>query len=378
MRIAACDMLDSKGSLPLLLLVKGILMASAAPIPPAIQSMPLVQRWATAINTCNCPDIHAADTFTRWLVISRACVFSMTFTSGLIGVLLAASVGAFAENTLFKIFLALLCVVGLVAAHATNNLVNDWTDVRKGVDTEDYPRAQYSTHPVLGGLTTPGMLLKVSFALTLMDGLIMLFLAAVTGPLVIFFAVSGLLLSLGYTAFLKRYALGEITALVVWGPLMIGGTVYAISGQFDLRLLLMTLPYGLIVASVLIGKHTDKIRNDQPVGVNSIPVLLGERRALLLNKITFVLFYVLVALLVIGRVASPWILLTFLAFPRLLVAWKVYSQPKPTEKPENWPVWPLWFVGWAMFFNRQAGVLFVLGLMLSLIVPPIAHALGIG
>lgn len=302
----------------------------------------------------------------------------MTFTSGLIGVLLAASVGAFAENTLFKIFLALLCVVGLVAAHATNNLVNDWTDVRKGVDTEDYPRAQYSTHPVLGGLTTPGMLLKVSFALTLMDGLIMLFLAAVTGPLVIFFAVSGLLLSLGYTAFLKRYALGEITALVVWGPLMIGGTVYAISGQFDLRLLLMTLPYGLIVASVLIGKHTDKIRNDQPVGVNSIPVLLGERRALLLNKITFVLFYVLVALLVIGRVASPWILLTFLAFPRLLVAWKVYSQPKPTEKPENWPVWPLWFVGWAMFFNRQAGVLFVLGLMLSLIVPPIAHALGIG
>jgi 1,4-dihydroxy-2-naphthoate octaprenyltransferase len=77
-------------------------------------------------------------------------------------------------------------------------------------------------------------------------------------------------------------------------------------------------------------------------------------------------------------VASPWILLTFLAFPRLLVAWKVYSQPKPTEKPENWPVWPLWFVGWAMFFNRQAGVLFVLGLMLSLIVPPIAHALGIG
>jgi 1,4-dihydroxy-2-naphthoate octaprenyltransferase len=344
----------------------------------SVHNMPLVKRWSTAINTCNCPDIHEADTFTRWLVISRACVFSMTFTSGLIGVLLAAMVGAFAENTLFKIGLAFLAVVGLVFAHATNNLINDWTDVRKGVDTEDYPRSQYSTHPVLGGLTTPNGLLKVAFALTLIDGLIMLYLAAVTGPLVIFFAVTGLVLSLGYTAFLKRYALGELTALIVWGPLMTGGTAYAISGVFTTQMLLLTLPYGLIVASVLIGKHTDKIENDRPVGVNSIPVLLGEQRSLVLNKITFVLFYVLVVALVVFQVTGPWILVTFLALPRFLTAWKVYSQPKPTKKPDNWPVWPLWFVGWAMHFNKRAGALFILGLLLNLVMPQIGQMLGIG
>ncbi|MBI1278981.1 MAG: prenyltransferase [Anaerolineaceae bacterium] len=353
-------------------------MASSASTKPLTHSMPLVQQWSTAVNTCNCPDVHHANWFTRWLVISRACVFSMTFTSGLIGVLLAVAQGAFVENTLYKIFLALLCVVGLVFAHATNNLVNDWTDVRKGVDTEDYPRSQYSVHPVLGGLTTPGMLLKVSAALTLIDGLIMLYLASVSGPLVIVIAVAGLALSLGYTAFLKRYALGELTALVVWGPLMIGGTVYAISGKLDLNTLLMTLPYGLIVASVLIGKHTDKIENDRPVGVRSVPVLLGEQNSLVLNKITFIAFYVLVVALVITRVASPWILLTFLALPRLVAVWKIYSQPKPKTKPDNWPVWPLWFVGWAMALNRRYGSLFILGLILSLIAPPIGHALGIG
>jgi 1,4-dihydroxy-2-naphthoate octaprenyltransferase len=340
--------------------------------------MPLVQQWATAVNTCNCPDVHHANWFTGWLVISRACVFSMTFTSGLIGVLLAAAQGAFVENTLYKIFLALLCVVGLVFAHATNNLVNDWTDVRKGVDTEDYPRSQYSVHPVLGGLTTQGMLLKVSFALTLIDGIIMLYLASVSGALVIFFAVAGLALSLGYTAFLKRYALGELTALVVWGPLMIGGTVFAITGRLDTNTLLMTLPYGLIVASVLIGKHTDKIENDRPVGVRSVPVLVGEQNALVLNKITFIAFYVLVVALVVTGVATPWILLTFLALPLLTAVWKIYSQPKPTSKPDNWPVWPLWYVGWAMALNRRYGSLFILGLILSLVVPPIAHALGVG
>lgn len=353
-------------------------MATGTQTARGIDSMPLLKRWQTAINTCNCPDIHEADTFTRWLVISRACVFSMTFTSGLIGVLLAASVGAFTENTLYKIWLALLCVVGLVFAHATNNLVNDWTDVRKGVDTEDYPRSQYSPHPVLGGLTTPNGLLKVSGVLTLIDGLIMLYLATVTGPLVIFFAVTGLALSLGYTAFLKRYALGELTALIVWGPLMIGGTTYAISGVINTQILLLTLPYGLIVASVLIGKHTDKIENDRPVGVHSVPVIIGENRALVLNKISFIAFYVLIVVLVAFNVTGAWILVTFLALPRFITAWKVYSQPKPKQKPDNWPVWPLWFVGWAMHFNRQAGGLFILGLMLNLIMPHIGRLIGIG
>lgn len=334
-----------------------------------IRATPLLRRWQIALDTCNYPDVHHADTVTRWLVIARACVFSMTITSGLIGVLIALGMGAFAENTLARIVYAALAVIGLIAAHATNNLVNDWTDVRRGVDTEDYPRAQYSTHPVLGGLTTPARLLQVALALTALDAAIMLILAWASGPLVIAFAVAGLALSLGYTVFLKRFALGELTALVVWGPLMIGGTVYAIAGELPIDALLLSLPYGLIVASVLIGKHTDKIENDRPVGVHSVPVLLGTQRALTLNKITFILFYVLMLALVATGVSGPWILLSFIAVPRLVTTWKVYSQPKPETPPDNWPVWPLWYVGWAMYFNREAGKFFILGLLLNAVVP---------
>lgn len=334
-----------------------------------IRATPLLRRWQIALDTCNYPDVHHADTVTRWLVIARACVFSMTITSGLIGVLIALEMGAFAENTLARIVYAALAVIGLIAAHATNNLVNDWTDVRRGVDTEDYPRAQYSTHPVLGGLTTPARLLQVALALTALDAAIMLILAWASGPLVIAFAVAGLALSLGYTVFLKRFALGELTALVVWGPLMIGGTVYAIAGELPIDALLLSLPYGLIVASVLIGKHTDKIENDRPVGVHSVPVLLGTQRALTLNKITFILFYVLMLALVATGVSGPWILLSFIAVPRLVTTWKVYSQPKPETPPDNWPVWPLWYVGWAMYFNREAGKFFILGLLLNAVIP---------
>lgn len=346
-------------------------MANQATANRAIGHVPLLKRWQVSLNTCNCPedvDIHQTDAITRWLVIARACVFSMTVTSGFIGILLALGLAS-SVGVSFNVFNALLCIIGLVVAHATNNLLNDWTDVRKGVDTEDYPRAQYSVHPVLGGLTTPNNLLKASLVLTLLDGFIMLYLAAVSGPLVIVFAVSGLALSLAYTGFLKRLALGELTALVVWGPLMTGGTVYAITGVITPEIILATLPYGLVVASVLVGKHIDKIENDRPVGVYSLPVVLGASNALRLNQVLFVLFYVLVIALVIARVTGPWVLVTFLALPRFFVAWKIYSEPKPAEKPENWPVWPLWYVGWAMYFNRLAGVLFVLGLLLNLILP---------
>jgi 1,4-dihydroxy-2-naphthoate octaprenyltransferase len=323
----------------------------------------LLRRWTTVLTGCNVPGLERADGVTRWLVISRACVFSMTFTSAVIGLLLAAGAGSFDG------WLAFLSLLGLLAAHAVNNLLNDWTDVRKGIDTEDYPRAQYSPHPILGGLTSMNGLLRMALALNLLDAAIMLYLISVRGPVVLAFAIGGLGLSLAYTGFLKRIGLGELTALVVWGPLMIGGTYFVITGGLPAGIWLATLPFGLAVASVLVGKHIDKRSADMGVGVRSLPVLLGEKRSLALNKVAFSLFFLLVVALVVLRVTGPWVLLTFLALPRFVQVWRAYSRPRPQEPPEGWTVWPLWYVGWAMLFNRRAGELFTLGLFLNVLVP---------
>ena len=129
-----------------------------------------------------------------------------------------------------------------------------------------------------------------------------------------------------------------------------------------------TLPYGLIVASGWCGKHIDKIEADIGVGIGAVPVLLGEKRAMLLNKATFVIFYLLVITLVALQITGPWILLSFFAIGRLRTTWKMYSEPKPAEPPEDWTVWPLWYVAWAMHFNRKAGEFFILGLLLNILV----------
>jgi 1,4-dihydroxy-2-naphthoate octaprenyltransferase len=321
--------------------------------------------WREALSGCNVDDAAEVDPITRWLVISRACVFSMTISSALIGVLLAAADGY------YHWLLALLCLIGLVAAHAANNLLNDYLDLKNGVDTLDYPRAQYAPHPLLGGLTTARRLLAAVLLLNLLDGLIMLYLGLGAGRQWVFaFALAGLLLRIFYVAWplkLKHRGLGELTALVVWGPLMIGGTYYAIAGTISPGVWAATLPYGLLVATVLVGKHIDKRDQDAAIGVRSIPVLLGGKGARRLNMALMILFFALVVALVASRTMGVWILLTFLALGRLHTVLRQYARPKPETAPAGWTVWPLWYVGWAMFLNRQVGQLFVLGMVLNVV-----------
>jgi 1,4-dihydroxy-2-naphthoate octaprenyltransferase len=48
---------------------------------------------------------------------------------------------------------------------------------------------------------------------------------------------------------------------------------------------------------------------------------------------------------------------------------KVLNRPKPAQAPPRYPIWPLWYVAFAMSVNRLAGGLLVLGLLLDAIYP---------
>ena len=84
----------------------------------------------------------------RWLVASRAAVFSLTWFSVLVSGLLAA------ERSVFDPSGWLLCLFGLTFAHGTNNLINDYVDFRTGLDRDNYVRVRYGTHVLNDGLLT--------------------------------------------------------------------------------------------------------------------------------------------------------------------------------------------------------------------------------
>jgi len=179
------------------------------------------------------------------------------------------------------------------------------------------------------------------------------------------------LLSSAYTApplRLKKRGLGEPTVLVVWGPLMVGGTYYAATGTIPGAIVLASLPYALLCTTVLMGKHIDKIPWDEPDGTHTLPVMLGEARSRRLTQAMFVGFYVSVIALVIARVLPVASILVLLSLPVLRQAWTYYSHPKPTESPMPNPVWPLFFAALSFLVTRRAGGLLVIGLIIGAIV----------
>jgi 1,4-dihydroxy-2-naphthoate polyprenyltransferase len=334
------------------------------PVPGVARRPSIVRNWLHVLRTTNPPD-GVVDPVSRWLVLTRASVIPMTLTVAAIAGFIAAY-----DDVHVRWWLFALATLGLVLAHVANNLMNDLFDLQVGADSETYPRALYSPHPVLSGMITRRGLLVAALAVNVVDLAILVTLFVARGWPVVAFALGGFLLSVAYTApplRLKKHGLGEPTVLVVWGPLMVGGTYYAAVGEVTGAIIAASIPYALLCTAVLMGKHIDKIPWDAPAGTRTLPVILGEARARVLTQLMMVAFYPLVALLVITRTFPVAALVVVLALPKLVAVWGPLSRPKPAAPPEGFPIWPLWYAAFAFVHTRRAGGLLVLGLALGAI-----------
>ena len=165
------------------------------------------------------------DFVAKWLIATRFTVAVMTFISASIAGLLAYRDGAF-DGLLWG-----LVTIGLLFAHASNNLINDLTDHAKGVDKDNYFRTQYGAHPLEHGLLTRAQMFKyigVTLTIACAAGA---YLVAVRGEATLTLFGIGIFFVLFYTWPLKYIGLGELAVIVVWGPLMVGGGYYVITGN---------------------------------------------------------------------------------------------------------------------------------------------------
>ena len=329
--------------------------------------------WRYVLNTANLPaGMTRPDAVAKWLVITRAAVFSMTVTSGLIGGLLAVGAARLTGEVSIDWGLLGLAILGLVVAHAANNMINDFFDLEGGVDTDDYVRALYAPHPILSGWVTKRQLGAAILIANLVDLGILLFLTSARGPLVVAFALGGLFVSVFYVAppiRLKHHGLGEPGVFLVWGPLMIGGTFFVATGALPGWVWLASLPYAILVTTVLFGKHIDKIVADTAKHIRTLPVILGERDARGAAIALMIAFYPIVLGAAAFGFIGPWVVLVVLGLPRLVGVVRQFRTPRPESAPQAYVGWPLWFVGGAFIHTRRAGGLLVLGLLLNAFLP---------
>lgn len=304
------------------------------------------------------------DVISRWLVATRASVFLMTITSASIGGLLAWRDGFF-DGWLF-----FLTVVGLTFAHATNNLLNDLTDSAKGIDKNNYYRNQYGVHILEDGfISRSGFLKYVVFtgAVALLVGGLLVWERS--GITLLLMAI-GAFFVLFYTWPLKYIGLGEPAVLLVWGPLMIGGSYYVVSGQWSWPVAYLSLVYALGPTSVLFGKHIDKMDADRAKKVYSLPVILGDSLARKVVLMMLSLQYLLLLMLIATDKLHWVMLLLLLNLPSLIGTFKKFQANKPETKPSDFPetIWPLWFSAFAFDHTRKFSGLFLIALILEIAV----------
>ena len=300
------------------------------------------------------------DVISKWLISTRAAVLIMTFLS-------SAFAGIFAfRDGKFDLSKWLLLTLGLILSHATNNLLNDYTDYNRGVDQDNYYRAQYGPQPLVHGLMNKRQHLTyagVTGAIALLLGIV---LVVMTDLWTLLLLALGIFFVLFYTWPLKYIALGEISVFLVWGPLMIGGGYYVITGDWSWTVVLASLPYALGVTGVIFGKHIDKYEMDKERHIHTLPVVIGERTARITLVVMLILQYILTFMLVITGFYTLVMAAVVLAIPTLRKIWPMFRNPKPAEKPADYPdVWPNYFVAAAFIHNRSFGVWFMLALIVD-------------
>jgi 1,4-dihydroxy-2-naphthoate octaprenyltransferase len=303
------------------------------------------------------------DVISKWMISSRAVVLIMTYISASIAGILSLRDGN------FHLGRWLLLSIGLIMAHATNNLLNDFVDYTRGVDQDNYYRAQYGPQPLVHGLLTRNQILiyaSVSGLIAILCGALLVYLQ---GGFTWVFLVLGAFFVLFYTWPLKYFALGEIAVLIVWGPLMIGGGYYAISGSWNWNIIIASLPYALGVTGVIFGKHIDKYEMDRQRKIFTLPVVLGERSSRIIVVGMFILQYLAVIYLVAVGFFSPVLLVVFFSLRVFFQIFPMFRQPRPEEKPKDYPdVWPNYFVAGAFVHNRRFGLLYLAGLILDTLI----------
>jgi 1,4-dihydroxy-2-naphthoate octaprenyltransferase len=181
---------------------------------------------------------------------------------------------------------------------------------------------------------------------------------------------AGAFFVLFYTYPLKYIGLGEIAVILVWGPLMIGGTYFVTTGVWDWNVAAVGLPYAIGATTVIFGKHIDKLPDDRVKGIHTLPVLIGETAARWTVSVMLVLQYAIVVYLVVTGFLTPVVLIVAFALPRLRTALAAYARPRPAERPEWYPAqaWPLYLVHFAFLHNRRFGLLLLVGLVGEVVV----------
>ncbi|MDR2014050.1 MAG: prenyltransferase [Azoarcus sp.] len=283
--------------------------------------------------------------FRFWFKNSRPHALPQSVLPALFAVCLAAN------QSEFSFPLAFLAVMGVIVGNMSANLFDDYFDYKahhahyRNLLSREGFRARIGKCTYLtSGQATDRQLLGVSLALMgitfligsvvfYFRGVVILYVAAITTVLIIFYSAPPLRLS--------YHGLGEVVIGVVFGPLNMIGTYYAACGAIDQTLIFISIPVGLLVMNIIYVHSMLDVVADKKTGKHTLAVFL-DRPPVMLAVLFFILF---LPFLIIGYGIWSGSLSVFhaaliLTLPMAIGLFRMmtvfYKNPEQKFKPKPW------------------------------------------
>lgn len=194
--------------------------------------------------------------------------------------LVVCGAGAAAYEGTFHWGPTILALVGLLAVHAAVNALNEWSDMRTGIDLKTV-RTAFSggSGTIPGGKAEVTDALKLGLGLAALGLLVGLWFLFRVGWVFLPFLLVGAVLVLGYTDALARVGLGEVAAGLGLGGLAVAGTALIQEGELGPVAVAASVPAFLMTFNLLLlNEFPDEVA-DREGGRRNLVLMLGRRSA---------------------------------------------------------------------------------------------------
>jgi 1,4-dihydroxy-2-naphthoate polyprenyltransferase len=245
-----------------------------------------------------------------WLVAARPRTLPAAVSPVLVGTSLAVGEGTFRP-------LAFVCaLIGSIFIQIGTNLSNDYSDARRGADTEDRLGPVRVT---AGGLMPPRTVLigtYVAFGIAVLAGIYLIVLA---GWQLLLVGAASILAGILYTGGPRPYGyegLGELFVFLFFGVVAVVGSYFVQTEDLRWEAFALSVPVGLLAAAILLVNNIRDADTDRRAGKKTLAVRLGRDGARKLFVGCLVVAYLTVPLVVLfGDDISPLTLLALLTLP---------------------------------------------------------------
>ncbi|KAJ2945761.1 hypothetical protein O0L34_g603 [Tuta absoluta] len=208
----------------------------------------------------------------------------------------------------------LLTICTVLPVHGAGNVVNTYFDFVKGIDNRKSDDRTLVDHILsIDEVVSLGAILY-------MAGCAFFVPLVVSSParmehlaLVYFGGLSSSFLYTGGIG-LKYIALGDILALVIFGPVSVVFAFLSQTGRVDWPIIYYTIPLALNTEAILHSNNTRDLETDSKAEIVTLAILIGTTASYLLYA--FLLFTPYIMFVVASVKCSFWFLLPLLTLPR--------------------------------------------------------------